>query len=108
MREVAWTYCICTHPSGRVQTCVDSHGMTAFWAFRPSAIAVLIEKKRDFPETAAGLFRVPSDNAQQNQPPTARPTAALLSRNHFNYLNQTLMDGYALPKLGASNLRWGC
>ena len=51
---------------------------------RSTAVAKNSEKKRDFPEAAAGLFSVPSHIAQRNQPPAAWPTALLLSR-HRNW-----------------------
>jgi hypothetical protein len=63
--------------------CALGLAVTTWSANRPSAVATLIEKKRDFLETAAWLLRVPSLFAQRNQPPAARPTAALLSCHHF-------------------------
>jgi hypothetical protein len=50
---------------------------------RPSAVAKSIEMKGNSLHAAAGLFRVPSQITQQNQPPATRPTAALLSRPRF-------------------------
>ncbi|MDE0900925.1 MAG: hypothetical protein OSA41_04325, partial [Erythrobacter sp.] len=55
--------------------------MTAFSNIRSSAVAISIEKKRDFLKTAARQFRVPSQITKKNQPPAARPTALLLSRH---------------------------
>ena len=77
-------------------------------AVRSTAVANHSEKKREFQEGAAGLLRVPSQIAQRNQPPAARPTAALLSRDHFYSPNQTLTDRCVNHRFGASGLRWGC
>ena len=50
-------------------------------AVRPTAVAKRSERKRDFQESAAKLFLMPSQIAERNQPPAARPTARLLSRS---------------------------
>lgn len=76
--------CICTHPYGQVQTSAFGQIETVWSTIRPSAVAIYIEKKQDFPKTAARLFWAPSQIAQRNQPPAARPTARLLSR-HRNW-----------------------
>ncbi len=84
VRGIARARCICTHPYGPVRTIPFGHVVTAFSNNRSSAVAISIEKKRDFPKTAARQFRVPSQITQKNQPPAARPTALLLSR-HRNW-----------------------
>lgn len=84
--------CICTDPCGRARSISFRHVMIASCAIWPSAVAISIEKKRDFPKTAARHLTMPSHITQQNQPPAARPTALLLSRPRFLLLFQTLTD----------------
>jgi hypothetical protein len=77
-------------------------------AVRPTAVAKRSERKRDFQESAAKLFLMPSQIAERNQPPAARPTARLLSRNQLTHTNQTLTDIYFIHRFGASRPSMGC
>lgn len=83
------------HLHTSLRTSADSflwHVVTAWCAVRPIAVANSIEMKGNFLNAAAEAFRVPSQIAQQNQPPGARPTAALLSRPRSLFIDQTAAD----------------
>jgi hypothetical protein len=108
IRENAWVDRICTHPSGRLQTCAGRDVTTAFRAFHPSAVALLIENERDFLESAVWLLLLPSLIAQRNQPHAARPTALLLSRDRFPSENQTLTDTTPMNMHRCPRLRRRC